>query len=645
MPDVKRVNPTPNGPKKPPPAPIEDGVFGRVRTIGFDDDIGLKVLLYGASGTGKCLGIGTPVLMYDGSIKRVEEVSSGDRLMGPDSKPREVLTTSTGTGPLYRVIPTKGESWVCNDAHILTLIGSGPAQGKVIDIAVKDYLKEAPHRQRNWKLWRVSVEFEATKKSLPLPPYLVGLWLGDGSISNGRIHNSKPAIHQYCLEIAESLGYFCEIEPEETGSYRISFTKSRGSGRRGAPKDEKGRYLSGVTNPLQTFLTQQCVSEGVKKIPAGYLTASRDERMQLLAGIIDTDGEECSYSGTSVTVTGEPYKESLLFLCRSLGFSATCGNPRVHRCSSGKVSTYYRISISGDLDTIPTKVRRFPPRRQVKRVGVVGFKIEEEGSGSYYGFTLSGDGRFVLGDFTVTHNTTFWSTFPAPILAVICSGSVTSGELRSVDTPENRKRIKSVYLERSEEITEIANGAVQHGFKTVVLDHVSGLSDLLFKELLGLAEIPAQKQFLGKKSQEIYGKLAQEGKELLADLLNLTCNVVIIGQERVFGGKEEGLDPEVVKPSIGVATTPALASWLAPTCDYVIQTFKRPRTKVSMVSVLEGQPPQEVVERVKGIDYCLRCEPHDIYQTKFRMPKGRTPPDVIVDPDYSKLIAAIRGKS
>ncbi|MFW6220018.1 MAG: 3'-5' exonuclease [bacterium] len=79
-----------------------------------------NLLIEAYAGGGKCLGIDTPILMYDGTIKKVQDVIPGDLLMGDDSKPRIVLNTNTGNGDLYEVIPQKGDSWVCNDVHILT---------------------------------------------------------------------------------------------------------------------------------------------------------------------------------------------------------------------------------------------------------------------------------------------------------------------------------------------------------------------------------------------------------------------------------------------------------------------------------------------------------------------------------------------
>ena len=74
-----------------------------------------------ATGLGKCLGKGTPVLMYDGSVVPVEDIKDGDLVMGPDSSPRTVCGTTRGKSTLYRIIPIKGDPYVVNEEHILSL--------------------------------------------------------------------------------------------------------------------------------------------------------------------------------------------------------------------------------------------------------------------------------------------------------------------------------------------------------------------------------------------------------------------------------------------------------------------------------------------------------------------------------------------
>src|SRR5690606_22968990 len=63
--------------------------------------------------------------------------------------------------------------------------------------------------------------------------------------------------------------------------------------------------------------------------------------------------------------------------------------------------------ISGDTDRLPMKIEknRAPKRRINKDVLTVGIRVEPLGVGDYYGFEIGGDHLFMLGDFTVTHNT------------------------------------------------------------------------------------------------------------------------------------------------------------------------------------------------------------------------------------------------
>lgn len=236
--------------------------------------------------------------------------------------------------------------------------------------------------------------------------------------------------------------------------------------------------------------------------------------------------------------------------------------------------------------------------------------------------------------------TTLWGTFPGPILSVVCSGGNKTGELRSLDTPENRKKVFQVTLNESSELRDLVSHVATGTYKTVVLDHASGLSDLIMKELLGLDEIPAQKSF-GMASQQTYGQMAMMVKEYLRALLNLSCNVVIIAQERTFGGRDDGADPDLIKPTVGAGLTPSLASWLNSAVDYACQTYKRPK----MVSIEQTVAGKKVTTttRGKGVEYCLRTEPHDVFYTKFRKPKGKPLPECVVDPTYDKIMSLIRG--
>jgi hypothetical protein len=246
-----------------------------------------------------------------------------------------------------------------------------------------------------------------------------------------------------------------------------------------------------------------------------------------------------------------------------------------------------------------------------------------------------------------TGKTTLAAKLPDPLLWLVCSGGSRPGELKSIDTPENRRRITPVIIDSMDRFVEAMRGA--DDYATVVLDHASGFSDLLIKEMLGLDEIPVSKAKKAGKgeswslvSQQQYGQLGVMLKETFRAMLNHRANVVILAQERTFGGKEDGLDPEVVRPFVGPALTPSVTGWLAPACDFVVQTFKRPRME-DVVTVVAGKELR-TRQRGVGVEYCLRVGPHETFMTKFRTPGG-VKEDVIVDPTYEKLLEVMRGSN
>jgi superfamily II DNA or RNA helicase len=325
------------------------------------------------TGSGKCLGLGTPVLLSDGRIVPVELLTTSDVLMGPDSRPRRILSTTTGRGPLYRITPVRGEPWV----HTET--------GRIIDVPIEDYLRRSRYFRHCYKQFAPpsGVEFPPAAP-LPLDPYFLGVWYGDGTKSLHTVSISKPdpEIESVAREVAASFGLSVRIDgpPARCKTYHLS-----------APK--------GQPNHLLTLL-RRIVGDG-HTFPHAYLTASRGDRQAFLAGLLDTDGH-LSHGGFEIVQRRKGYAEGVQFLARSLGLSApTVTEKRV------KGESYWRVYLSGDIDQLPLRLpRKQPtPRRQKKCATRTGFTVEPIGMGDYYGFTLDGDGRFLLGDYTVTHNT------------------------------------------------------------------------------------------------------------------------------------------------------------------------------------------------------------------------------------------------
>ena len=628
-------------------------VLDEIKDVTDIKNLEYSIVIYGDNGVGKCLGKGTPVLMYDGTIKSVEDIVPGDILMGPGSKPRNVLTTTVGKGPLCRIVPTKGDSWICNYDHILTLTGCKGVRGvdgKTVDISVKDYLNnldnKAPYA-KFWCLMREGVDFK-NPQELYVPPYLVGLWMGDGTHGSANISNNKQIIQDYCKKVAHDKGLICYTQPDGRPSNpttKISFVSKLGSG-----GVEKG------SNKFLTFFRDECSNDITKKIPQRYLCASREDRMELLAGIIDTDGEERDNPSTVVTVTGEQYRDDLLFLVRSLGFASYSDKGKKHICTSGKISTYYKVSVIGDIATIPTKIRKYDVRVNTKRVNVTRFAVEDMGEGNYYGFTLDSDGRFLLGDFTVTHNTSLaaeWLQL-GPTLLIGLEPNKTGGML----SVGNKKGLKFIKVDNTEKyvalITQLKN-LKPFPFKTVILDGATAFQDIKLKEILGREQVIEQINF-GEVSDEQYRKRSEQAKEATRMFLNLPCHTIVIVKEKDINRDKNDRRPDVVKKNdspnaiMGFDLSEGFRKWLYDTADSAVRLTVEPEViEVEKEFILGNNKQKKKVKVETGKDIRkLQLKVKPFAQARLRSQVPDKVPDFItgLTPDelFRKLILAIVGE-
>lgn len=362
----------------------------------------VNVLAVLPTGAGKCLGRGTPVLMFDGAVKNVEDVKPGDLLRGPDTSPRKVSTTCTGREMLYRVTPNKGDPYIVNESHILSLKKTGlkadprypseSGRGDVVNIPVREYLTKSKTFKHTHKGYRSGASFGAKDLDERLPPYLLGLWLGDGSSRSMSITTEDREVIEYLNHHASALG--ARVRKEELNNASDTYHIVSDWDRSKSPRTVL-RTLGLLNN---------------KHIPQVYKTASDQQRLELLAGIIDSDG--CvSKSGYSVTFKNERLARDTVFVARSLGFSAYPNKVRKVCTNTGAAGEYWRFELNGGKYPIPVRLsRKVPkPRRQKKNPLVTGIRVEPIGEGDYFGFEIDRDRLFMLGDFTVTHNTVLFS--------------------------------------------------------------------------------------------------------------------------------------------------------------------------------------------------------------------------------------------
>lgn len=477
------------------------------------DSYNWKVLLIAPTGLGKCFAPGTEVLMADGSIETVENIKIGDTLMGPDSQPRNVLSLGHGTDLMYRIVPVKGEPFIVNGPHTLALKRSPAPSGQQaeVELSVDDYIKQSPSFKRTAKLWRVGVDFAS--QPVPLDPYMLGVWLGDGDSHEPIITNMDDAVIKYVCTFANTLG----ATVRTTG---IRHHIGLGAGNRLISNPRK--------NPFTTALRQLRVL-GNKHIPDVYKHNSREVRLQILAGLLDTDGS-LSHKVFDYVSKSDRLADDVAFLVRSLGMAAYVKQCEKICTNTGSTGTYWRVTISGEVSEIPTKIARkqAAERKQVKSVRHTGFSVESLGTGQYFGFEIDGDKLFLLADFTVVHNSTWAATAPSVGVAA-CETGEGSGTLSIVQAgvdfvePRNFADFRSICYDTFQPFQKK---------RTIVLDSLSYMCKTFVKDHV-LSSFPAKnpreamRRQAGVPSGFDYSEISEVTRGLLNALLGQKKHVIV----------------------------------------------------------------------------------------------------------------------
>jgi len=262
----------------------------------------------------------------------------------------------------------------------------------LVDVTVREWLQWSTWRRHIHKLFRVGVDDfpTAPDEALPIDPYFLGVLIGDGSLKQGvRFTKPDPEMAALAAEQAEIHGLRVRVESGRCPTYHLV-------GRRGPG----GNALHDTLCSLGL-----AVGSPVKRIPALYLRAGRKHREMLLAGLLDTDGSLSRGGVYDYISASDGLAKDVAFIARSLGLHAA-ERRQEKWCQTGAGGLYSRLCISGEMDMLPLRIerKRARPRRQKKIPGRTSFEVTEAGEGDYCGFTLDGDGRYLLDDFTVTHN-------------------------------------------------------------------------------------------------------------------------------------------------------------------------------------------------------------------------------------------------
>jgi hypothetical protein len=405
------------------------------------------ILILGKRRSGKSCIRGTKVLMYDGTIKNVEDIRVGEQVMGDDSTLRNVLETHSGIDTMYKVENKKGESYTVNSHHILSLKWTASKfiferkermsfqvryfdknqikvihkdfsykadptlKGQVykkaecyydniiddlyVDIPIKEYICLSKKYRENLLGYQVSaLTFPEQKEQLPIDPYMMGYWLGNAYNNDTMINTNDPDVLSYFNNNLDK--YNLVLELQKKYCYKIN---------------DKINDENCQNNNLFFSTLKNLGMLNNKHIPVIYKCNNRETRLKLLAGFIDADGHLSKRNDFEITQckNREKLLDDIIYLARSLGFSAYKNIKKTSWAYNGvkKFGETFRIHINGQgIEKIPTLIsrKRAQPRKDRVDALVSQITVKELLEDHYFGIELDGNNRYVLGNFIVTHN-------------------------------------------------------------------------------------------------------------------------------------------------------------------------------------------------------------------------------------------------
>ena len=391
-----------------------------------------------------CVAPETPILKWDGSVVHADTIIEGDILIGDDGTPRKVISLIHGQAEMFKIQQDKADSYIVNGNHILTLNISNnytftwlendktwtlvwldknnldirsktfecktitkeegyenmieyrnsiQSDDNTVDITVKDYLNLSNSVKKylyGYKCPGVNWENSVVK----LDPYILGIWLGYNQSKGDNFTTNETEILKYYENWSKNNNFeITEVEKMDNNSYI---------------------YQNFKNNAFFLNILQQYNLGENNHIPVEYIVNDRTTRLKLLAGLIDTNGYVYS-DGLYIKINQENkiLAYDLCYLVRSLGYSCIIKERKKYSSiyyEKHIEGLYYLLQISGNnLDEIPTLIptKKIISRQQSKNELLTSINVSSIGEGEYVGWELDvrSNKRFLLGDFTVTHNT------------------------------------------------------------------------------------------------------------------------------------------------------------------------------------------------------------------------------------------------
>lgn len=315
----------------------------------------------------KALALDTPIPTPSGWTT-MGALKPGDTVFDEHGKPCSVLqaTETQHNHQCYEVEFSDGTKIVADAGHLWYTEFRGRAGIRETREIVAT-LKERTRGDNNHRI-PVCGALDLPEVDLPLPPYALGVWLGDGDTRSARISAGGEDVEELTA-LLDASGVRCGSQCKDSRNDVYTFQMKRAGfgclrGHDASEMTEKGCRLcanairrarrgsevlpSAVNQHPQVTLRELGVL-GRKHIPAIYLRASEAQRMELLRGLMDTDGNITDKGFCSFTTSLPELRDGALELLRSLGYKPSCTEFQPS-CNGKPGKTAWRIHFKGYAD-------------------------------------------------------------------------------------------------------------------------------------------------------------------------------------------------------------------------------------------------------------------------------------------------------
>lgn len=381
----------------------------------------------------------TPMLLEDGSWSTMGDLEVGDRVFAPSGDPVSVTAVHPvrELRPMYRVTMTDGRSLVASESHLWTVkdmrrgydMATGWETLSTGDILARGLTARGGARLA-WKVPLQSALVGIPERDLPIDPYLLGYWLGDGSSDSARVTVGAQDLAAFEAEVARA-GYFAKTAEYRPGVHSV--TVSTCPVRKGGVVGRDS--MNGRLRALGVL--------GDKHVPDKYLTASSEQRLALLQGLLDSDGCATTAGLVKFSTARDCLADAVVFLARSLGWSPrkTTTRAKIAGRDCGPVWSVTFTPLAGD--PVPFRLER-----KAARIGGTGHRprlhasiasiVPVASEPSTCIAVDSADHLFTAGrDLVPTHNTTM-ARPDALILGMSNAGDAASIVLRHLRVMAHR---------------------------------------------------------------------------------------------------------------------------------------------------------------------------------------------------------------